>query len=255
MAGKRAAAVDQDKAFLAERTRALALVYLTRRGDLEVSDGDRDLGLDYLVRIVREGSPSLRRFGLALRGDVAPVAAEEANRVLRPALQQLSSPGEFPYPVCLFYFTMANDEGRYTWVAEPLVDEAGRPILQVHAEADCQPLTSAALDGIVRRVERWYDAFYVSVTRHLNGAGPGDGLHVLHHIIDAEANYFAEHGAPPRVLKLPVRFAFALAKLGSAHLGSLSARILKEGIQALEAEGLLGMRVQLVREAREIALE
>jgi hypothetical protein len=66
--------------------------------------------------------------------------------------------GQFPYPVCLFHFIMDGDQGHYTWVTEPAVTSEG-PRLLMHEAANCRTLDKAALDEIVDKVDRWYDAF------------------------------------------------------------------------------------------------
>ncbi|QDV12799.1 hypothetical protein CA51_26850 [Rosistilla oblonga] len=75
------------------------------------------------------------------------------------------------------------------------------------------------------------------------------GTETLHLIIDAEAEYFGQHGTPPTVLKLPVLMAYDLAKCGYNDLGELSGRIFRDGITVLESEGFHGMRVEIVRES------
>ena len=70
---------------------------------------------------------------------------------------------EFPYPVCLLYFTMEDNRGYYTWIAEPVLTEDGKPRLQVHSAADCKNFDREALDKIVSQVDAWYDAFFASI--------------------------------------------------------------------------------------------
>jgi hypothetical protein len=55
---------------------------------------------------------------------------------------------------------MRNDAGWYTWVAEPIVTADGRAQLPLRDEPVCHPLDSAAVDDIIARVDRWYDAHY-----------------------------------------------------------------------------------------------
>jgi hypothetical protein len=146
--------------FIAERTRTLALLHLTRRKDLAIQQAGPGVGLDYLVGIRKqEGEPSLRQFGVYLRGAKNAVTEEHLNKVLRPTLSELLGFGEFPYPVCLFYFTMDDDQGYYTWVAEPTIQEKS-PLLVLHSEPRCQKLDRAALDRIVAAVDHWYDIFF-----------------------------------------------------------------------------------------------
>ncbi len=66
------------------------------------------------------------------------------------------------FPVCLFYFTMEETQGWYTWVAEPVVTETGATRLAHHEQASCELLDRAALDLIVEKVNRWYDAYLKS---------------------------------------------------------------------------------------------
>src|SRR3954464_3487923 len=108
--------------FVAERTRALALMHLTRRDDLVVTETrGPDIGLDYVVSISKEdGEKSLRQFGVVLRGAKSPVTEDQLNKTLRPTMQTFQRTGQLPYPVCLLSF-MDDDQGYYTWVAEPAV--------------------------------------------------------------------------------------------------------------------------------------
>ena len=74
------------------------------------------------------------------------------------------------------------------------------------------------------------------------------GTETLHQIIDAEADFFGQHGVPPTLLKLPVSMAYDLAKCRYNDLGELSGRIFRAGITVLENEGFHGMRVEIVRD-------
>jgi hypothetical protein len=149
--------------FLAERTRALALVHLTRRDDLIVRGPDVDLGLDYLIHVVGSKKGVPRRFGVVLRGAWPAASSESIGRRLRSTMQALLKRGPFSFPVCLFYFTMADNQGYYAWVAEPLVTGEGRPKLQSHGTATCDTLNRDALDTISDRVNAWYDAFFAEL--------------------------------------------------------------------------------------------
>lgn len=161
-------AAEQQR-FIAERVRALAVVYLTRREDLIVTEETADVGVDLWVTLNPEDKPGQRKFGVELRGVRAAVAAEHANAVLRPSLQQILRYGPFPFPVVLFFFTMENNEGWYTWAAEPVVSSGGDFELVQHGSATCRPLNSEAIDSIVGAVDRWYDAFFAKATREAPG--------------------------------------------------------------------------------------
>jgi hypothetical protein len=245
-----------DNWYVEQRLRSLATIVLTRREDLAVTEAeaDQDEGIDLIVTIRTRKEAALRKFGVILKGVADEVTRERANAILKPALQALVVRA-FPYPVCLFFFRMANDEGFYTWVAEPAVTDEGFPVLRPHAEAACTDLDTSALHQIVRQVMAWYDAFLQKVTTGSPGNSRKSGIEVLHALLDAEAAYFTAHGQPPTLLKLPVLQAFELAKLGREHLGDLAGEIIKDGISVLEKHGLLGLKVQLVTDLHDFSLE
>jgi hypothetical protein len=151
--------------FIAERVRALAVVYLTRRDDLIVSEETVDVGIDLWVTLNLEDKDGHRKFGVELRGVRSAVTADHANNVLYPSMQKMLRYGPFPFPVVLFFFTMENNEGWYTWAAEPVITTGGEFELVQHGTASCRPLNSEAIDDIVEAVDRWYDAFFARATR------------------------------------------------------------------------------------------
>lgn len=243
-----------DKWLIRERAEAMAKMHLLRRDDLRVSETRADSGLDYAVRIVKDDGSPPRQFGVVLQGAIPAMTVQQVNKTLRTVLREASSVA-FSYPVCLFYFTMQDNGSFVTWVAEPVIDSDGKPALTSHEQANCEPLNLLSLDRRIEQIELWYDAFYATVARRTEGNGMNDGLKVWYRIIDAEAEYNAAHGEPPKMLKLPLRLAYDLAKLAPEGLGDLSTRLLKEGIRALEKEPLFGMKVQLVRDLEDITVE
>jgi hypothetical protein len=72
--------------FIAERSRALALMHLSHRKDLVIKDvKDQDIGLTFLLSLVKEKAPPfVRQFGITLGG--------ERGCADRRAAQQASSP-------------------------------------------------------------------------------------------------------------------------------------------------------------------
>jgi hypothetical protein len=155
---------NEQEWFVEERGRALAVMHLTRRDDLTVTEAGGDLGLDYLVLIARgHEKPSARQFGVVLKAARGPVSEKQRTKVLRTAMQSVVRAGEFPYPVCLLYFTMENNQGCYAWVVEPLLTEERKPRLRLHSDPSCEELDREALDRIVTRVDAWYDALFASI--------------------------------------------------------------------------------------------
>ncbi len=155
----------QQQRFIAERVRALAVVYLTRRDDLIITEEAADFGVDLWVTLNLEDKEGHRKFGVELRGGRTAATADHANKVLYPSMQKMLRYGPFPFPVVLFFFTMENNEGWYTWAAEPVVSSGGNFELVQHGEASCRPLNTEAIDEIVAAVDLWYDAFFAKATR------------------------------------------------------------------------------------------
>jgi hypothetical protein len=159
----------QREMFVAKRARALAMILLTRREDLLIEEVKDDIGLDYIVRFHSEGKEGLREFGIELRGVWAAVTKEQADEQLRPPMQQMKRYGPFLRPVCLFFFTMENDGAWYTWVAEPIESEDGKPLLRSRDEPDCRQLDKRVLKEIIERVDGWHDAIFSRLI--VNGPG------------------------------------------------------------------------------------
>jgi hypothetical protein len=129
--------------FIVERSRALAVVYLTRREDLIVTEETAKVGVDLWVTLKREGH---RKFVVEVRGGWAAVTSGRVNQAVQPSLQQVLRYRPFPFPVVLFYFTMEDNESWYTWVAEPVVLPGGGFEILQHGEVACRPLDTDAID-------------------------------------------------------------------------------------------------------------
>jgi hypothetical protein len=143
--------------FVAERSRVLAVVVLTRRDDLTVSEAARDSGLDLHVSIGRDDKPLRLAFGVVVEGTRAPLSAETAAAQVQPAVDRFLGLRKFTHPVCLFFFNMRDDRGYFSWLAEPVLT-AGAPKLVHHTRAACVELTNELLGDIVDRIVNWYDA-------------------------------------------------------------------------------------------------
>ena len=142
--------------YIGERAEALALVYLTRRPDLLVKHEDADYGVDYLVEITKNNRPTRRMFGVQVKARIAPITESAVGD--REPFHFVSEKWmeELPFPLCLFVFTMENDEGFYRWAVEPVITDTG-PKLRLNAGKELSRLDSAALDRIVAQVDQWYD--------------------------------------------------------------------------------------------------
>ncbi len=154
---------------IGQRTLAMATMYLTRRKDLQlryevkVGQGKWVRTLDIVADILDPEKPGERKFGVELEGMKSALTLAEAEKLLRPKLEWLQSFRGLPYPLVLLLFTMEDNAGYYTWLAEPII-KAESPKLKFHDEAHCQILDRASLDEVVERVTLWYDSFYASLS-------------------------------------------------------------------------------------------
>jgi hypothetical protein len=150
--------------FVAERTRIMARVVLTRRDDLAISrpsEGDADV--DLLVDIRDRHNPGLRRFGVLLRGASPPATPETLKKTFNSALRSVRHLKHVAFPVCLLYFTMQDNQGYFAWLIEPVLTEEGNPKLASPTVSTLVPLDDAALTEIVDRVRAWYDALVAAL--------------------------------------------------------------------------------------------
>jgi hypothetical protein len=142
--------------FLSQQVRTLATIILTRRGDLTIMETKKDTGLDFHVYIDREDKPMRLVFGILLRGVMSAVA-ERADKVLEPAMGQFRGMRKFTYPVCLFFFTVRDEQAFFSWLAEAVVNGSA-PKLVHHDKASCVPLTDELLGRVIEQIVAWYDA-------------------------------------------------------------------------------------------------
>jgi len=73
-----------------------------------------------------------------------------------------------------------------------------------------------------------------------------EGSDAMERIIDTMTEYSESKGREPVLLKLPVRYAAALMKLGPKYWGDFYQGIQQSGLRAFEGQTLLGMKVELV---------
>ena len=81
---------SQESTFISERVKDLAIMYLTRRSDLQIKwQDDGSKWLDCVVEITGKGKPSRRVFGVELKGTMSRVTDDHANKVLRFSMQSM----------------------------------------------------------------------------------------------------------------------------------------------------------------------
>jgi hypothetical protein len=145
--------------YIAERSDALTVVYLTRRDDLVVRRQEVD-GVDYIVEIVKNSRSTKRIFGVQVTAQIDPLGSTISQDIASIVDTQAQSMQELPFPVCLFFFTMQYEEAFYVWLTEPLIADDGAPKLHTYTNIAFQKLDTPAIDRIVQQVNQWYDALF-----------------------------------------------------------------------------------------------
>jgi len=154
---------ETNERYIGDQVRSRANVILTRRDDLRIVETKEQTGLDIHVYVDREDKPMRIVLGVLLRGVPSPTTAEHANKVLGPTMGFFQGLHKFTYPVCLFFFTVRDEQAFFSWLAEPVVNGDG-PKLVHHRQAKCVELTDALLGDVVHRVVGWYDAVEAVLT-------------------------------------------------------------------------------------------
>lgn len=154
--------MEEKKAwYLAKRAKQLAIVYLSRRDDLIITEHEGpDFGVDLLVTLTKDGNYTGRVFGVevkALRSHQQPRRISSDVDGVHLNIGKVAIPKDIPFPLCLFAFIMENDEGYYRWIKEPIYGVGGEPHLAINATNAFRKLDSKAINDIVAEVNNWYE--------------------------------------------------------------------------------------------------
>jgi hypothetical protein len=157
--------------FVAQRAEAMAIVALTRHGDLSVEpQEDVEDGFDLLVHLHQNGQRTGRMFGVEVTGSrslpedarVSTGGPDAPDRVHIPLpvgkKRRLDRyvHSDLPFPLCLFYFTMDDDAGYVRWLLAPDDDGPAGALRRVTDDTFVE-LTDDALATLLRTVHDWYD--------------------------------------------------------------------------------------------------
>jgi hypothetical protein len=143
--------------YIGRRTEALALVLLTSRADLTVMSPPADAGIDIIVSIVRKKVHSFNHFGVILKGTTQEIhTARLANKVLNSRDSWKTTSASFNMPVCVFFFSMAGNQGYYAWLREPATS-GGNARLPHRTNLECKPLDVEPLQSIVDEVNSYFN--------------------------------------------------------------------------------------------------
>jgi len=147
--------------YIGQRSEALTIMYLTRRDDLIVSrQKEEDRGLDFLVTLLKDGGYSGRLFGVQVKATVSNPKLVQRDDIIeiKSALKPLQSLTELPFPVCLFFFTLENDQGYYKWILEPVLEAPKNSKLFFNKSNEFKKLTDEEIANIISVVNSWYDS-------------------------------------------------------------------------------------------------
>jgi len=150
---------------------------------------------------------------------------------------------------------LEDNQGRsQLWLK--IEDWAGRVKTKFSLEELASPRQTSA-----RLVRLWGDLLQIRSHRQIVTVTqspdlPISGQVVLDLISDAILDFSERNGREPSVLKLPIRYAIALMKLGASFWGDVFQQIRESGVRSIEGKRLFGVPVELVSGvAAELAVE
>ncbi len=159
--------------FIGERAEALATMYLTRRQDLDVLPlPARARGDDLWVRL-RDADHPNAHFLVEVKGILlSHPRSRQPVREQFPVRYTRRDLGDRDVPVCLFLFTVDDEQGYYRWLYEPVITQGHarlrldpridslppeeRQRQQVVVLSKFKPLDDGAIDTVVQQVADWY---------------------------------------------------------------------------------------------------
>lgn len=169
----------QEPWFIEERAFAFASLALTKHHEVAVRPyAGRDMAINLLAEILKDGKSTLRFFGAQLVGYLDLPNIETANEYVRSHLGR--DPFEAGLPICALVVGVRKPEGLFQWVLEPTVDD-GRAILQPHVltqrevQAKWRPLDDTGAEGLVAQVNAYYDALNAGTLPNPSGRIPRMG--------------------------------------------------------------------------------
>jgi hypothetical protein len=138
---------------------------------------------------------------------------------------------------------LEDNQGRSQLWLE-IEDWTGRANTKFSLEELASPRQASA-----RLVRLWGDLLQVRAHEQIESLAknpPLDDTNALAEIDDAVSDFIERTGREPQALKLPVRYAIELMKLGPSYWGEDFQAIRRRGTRAFDQIELFGMRVQVV---------
>ena len=146
--------------YLEERAEGLAVIYLTEDSRVDINRSrDRLSGLDIVATLRENGKLGARIFGV----EVTAARSQEAGHDNpTPAVwsipeSRLSFFRDIPFPVCLFYITVDDDQGHWGWIQQPIIGADTGARLTFHEHIYLSPLSVQDIPRLVSEIDRWYE--------------------------------------------------------------------------------------------------
>lgn len=147
-------AIAEDR-FFETRAVQLAIVHLTRRPDVRVTQEPHEDGVDLLVSLLKNGKNVGRLLAVEVKAATSETMIPGAyGKDWRPDAILNS----YYFPLCLFVFSMDHDRGYWRWVRKPELHAPGRRHLVSVEDGPLEPLTDAAMNRMLDAVRDWYDS-------------------------------------------------------------------------------------------------
>ncbi len=117
--------------------------------------------MSFLVEISKSDSRNGRIFGIQIEATVNNAKViENHNKTfeIKQDLPSTDSISELPFPICLFFWTLNNDQAYYKWVLEPIIETQSYPRLLFNQSQVFKRLNNEEIEKIVFTVNNWYDS-------------------------------------------------------------------------------------------------
>lgn len=144
-----------DHALSTFRAVQLAIVHLTRRDDVAVIQEPQDYGVDLLVSLQEDGRNVGRLLAVQVKAVRSTMSLSRVGHDSGPADASFSA---FRFPLCLFVFSMEDDQGYWRWLRRPVSDASANRRLTTEQDETLHRLTDQTIDQILNAIRDWYDA-------------------------------------------------------------------------------------------------
>lgn len=146
-------------ALLGQRAERLAIIHLSRRDDLNVTQSQDEYGIDLLVNLIKAGKTTGRVFGVLVKATRSlPIkGAGSEGEQIKLQISSSKIPEDLPFPLALFVFNMEDDQGYFRWLLSPVLTSANVSRLSVNHDSTFTRISTTTIDQIVAQVNQWYE--------------------------------------------------------------------------------------------------